>query len=215
MVPACQINMTFSSFSCCSVEDLKLHLHSSLPLYLTVSYMLICKSLILWNISSYKKWNRLFWKMEFLKAGTLLYFKVKNSLTTPSFPDLKTKSTVNQPNGMFLQLPMTIANFSLFHRVSLPNFPENSLAMQVFPDLKMFLTFSDPYEPYQARSCSAPGWKQGISNKNLPWLKTSCLICLFYSVCKTHETFGYIRRWKLWILGRRYLSRQTTCIWRL
>ena len=66
MVPACQINMTFSSFSCCSAESLKLHFHSRFPLYLTVSYMLIGKSLILWNISSYKKWNRLFWKMEFL-----------------------------------------------------------------------------------------------------------------------------------------------------
>ena len=48
MVPACQINMTFSTFSCCSVEGLKLHVHSSLPLYL--------------SICCFEKWS-------FLKAG--------------------------------------------------------------------------------------------------------------------------------------------------
>ena len=41
MVSACQINMVFSTFSCCSVEGLKLHFHSSCLLYSTVSYTLI------------------------------------------------------------------------------------------------------------------------------------------------------------------------------
>ena len=39
-VPAYQIYMTFSSFSCCIVKCLKLHFHSSFPLYSKVPYLL-------------------------------------------------------------------------------------------------------------------------------------------------------------------------------
>ena len=41
MVLACQMNMTFSTFSCCSAEGPKLHFHDSFPLHLNVSYILI------------------------------------------------------------------------------------------------------------------------------------------------------------------------------